>query len=171
MAHHWGLPCLAACYGTDALEAGTWQGAGEVALDPFMAGLAGPDIVTGMGLAESYTLLYPEQLILDDDLYHRARYYLMAMDVDKETLALDSIRAVGPGGNFLGQKHTREHIRTSLVRSVTHQLGSDNKYRDPHEAALEKADWILKNHHPEPLEAAKQAELARILGAADAELN
>jgi trimethylamine--corrinoid protein Co-methyltransferase len=171
MAHHWGLPCLAACYGTDALEASTWQGAGEVALDPFMAGLAGPDIVTGMGLVESYTLLYPEQLILDDDLYHRARYYLMGMDVNPETLAVDAIRAVGPGGNFLGQKHTREHIRTSLVRSVTHQLGPDNKYRDPHEVALEKVDWILKNHHPEPLEDTMQAELTRILGAADAELN
>jgi trimethylamine--corrinoid protein Co-methyltransferase len=171
MAHHWGLPCLAACYGTDALEASTWQGAGEVALDPFMAGLAGPDIVTGMGLVESYTLLYPEQLILDDDLYHRARYYLMGMDVNPETLAVDAIRAVGPGGNFLGQKHTREHIRTSLVRSVTHQLGPDNKYRHPREVALEKVDWILKNHHPEPLEDTKQAELTRILGAADAELN
>jgi trimethylamine--corrinoid protein Co-methyltransferase len=171
MAHHWGLPCLAACYGTDALEASTWQGAGEVALDPFMAGLAGPDIVTGMGLVESYTLLYPEQLILDDDLYHRARYYLMGMDVNPETLAVDAIRAVGPGGNFLGQKHTREHIRTSLVRSVTHQLGPDNKYRHPREVALEKVDWILKNHHPEPLEDTMQAELTRILGAADAELN
>jgi trimethylamine--corrinoid protein Co-methyltransferase len=130
-----------------------------------------PDIVTGMGLAESYTLLYPEQLILDDDLYHRARYYLMGMDVNPETLAVDAIRAVGPGGNFLGQKHTREHIRTSLVRSVTHQLGSDNKYRHPHQVALEKLDWILKNHHPEPLEAAQQAELSRILKSADEELN
>ena len=110
MAHHWGLPCLAACYGTDALEAGTWQGAGEVALDPFMAGLVSPDIVTGMGLAETYTLLYPEQLILDDDLYHRARYYLMAMDVNEETLAVDAIRAVGPGREFPGpEAHPRAY--------------------------------------------------------------
>ncbi len=171
MAHHWGLPCLAACYGTDALEAGSWQGAGEVALDPFMAGLVSPEIVTGMGLAETYTLLYPEQLILDDDLYHRARYYLMGMEVNQETLAVEAIRAVGPGGNFLGQKHTREHFRTSLVRGVAQQLGTDNKYRQPREVALEKVDWILKNHHPEPLEASKQAELALILKAADAELN
>ena len=171
MAHHWGLPCLGSAYGTDALAAGTWQGGSEVALDPFMIGLVSPDIVTGMGLSETYTLLYPEQLILDDDLYHRARYYLMAMDVNEETLAVSAIRAVGPGGNFLGQKHTRQHIRSSLVRGVAQQLGPDNKYRDPHEVALEKVRWILENHHPEPLEAAKKAELTRILEAADAELN
>lgn len=171
MAHHWGLPCLGSAYGTDAHEAGTWQGGSEVALDPFMTGLVSPEIVTGMGLSETYTLLYPEQIILDDDLYHRARYYLLGMEVNEETLALNAIRAVGPGGNFLGQKHTREHIRTALVRGAAQQLGPDNKYRDPRQVALEKVDWILKNYQPEALEAAKQAELTRILAAADAELN
>jgi trimethylamine--corrinoid protein Co-methyltransferase len=170
MAHHWGLPSLAACYGTDALQAGTWQGGSEVALDPFMAGLVSPEIVTGMGLAESYTLLYPEQLLLDDDQYHRARYYLKTLEIDEETLAVDTIRRVGPGGNFLAQKHTRQHIPTSLVRGISHQLGADNKYRDPHTVAIEKLDWILKNHQPKPLDPSQQAELTRLLQAADKEL-
>jgi hypothetical protein len=36
--------------------------------------------------------------------------------------------------------------------------------------ARERVRWILDNHEPEPLEAAQQAELARILAAADREL-
>jgi trimethylamine:corrinoid methyltransferase-like protein len=171
MAHHWRMPSLGACYGTDAHEAGTWQGAGEVALDPFLAGLAGADIVTGMGLSETYTLLYPEQIIMDNDLYQRARYQLMALEVNEETLALDTVQAVGPGGHYLGQRHTRNHIRESLVRGITHQIGDDGKYRDPRQVAIEKVDWIRKNHQPEPLETTKQAELTRILAAADKEIN
>ena len=170
MAHHWGMASLGACYGTDAHEPGTWQGAGEVALDPLLAGLAGADIVTGMGLSETYTLLYPEQIILDDDLYQRARYLLMDLEVSPETLALDTVHAVGPGGHFLGQRHTREHFRQSLVRGITHQLGEDGKYREPRDVAIEKVNWIRQNHHPEPLEPEKQAELKHILAAADKEL-
>jgi trimethylamine--corrinoid protein Co-methyltransferase len=171
MAHHWGMPALGACYGTDAKEAGTWQAAAEPALDPFIAGLVGPEIVTGMGLSETYTLLYPEQLIMDDDLYQRARYYLMNLEVNTETLALDAIHAVGPGGHFLAQKHTRIHMRDSLRRGITHQVGPDGKYQDAREYAIEKVKWILANHQPEPLDSAKQTELTRILGAADKEMN
>lgn len=170
MAHHWGMPSLGACYGTDAVKPGTWQSAAEPALDPFLAGLVSPEIVTGMGLAHTYTRLFPEQIILDDDLYQRARAYLQHMDVDDESLAMETIRNVGPGGHFLGQKHTRDHMRTSLTRGVTHQLDAQNKYRDPLEVARERVRTILETHKPEPLEASKQAELTRILSAADKEL-
>ncbi|HEX9091252.1 MAG TPA: trimethylamine methyltransferase family protein, partial [Anaerolineales bacterium] len=118
----------------------------------------------------TYTLLYPEQIIMDDDLYQRARYLLMDLEVNDETLALDTIQAVGPGGHYLGQKHTRNHFRESLVRGITHQMGEDGKYRDPRQVAIDKVDWILKNHQPEPLEPAKQNELKRILESADKEL-
>ena len=170
MAHHWGMPSLGACYGTDSVSPGTWQSAAEPALDSFLAGLASPEIVTGMGLARTYTRLFPEQIILDDDLYQRARAYLQHMDVDDESLAMESIRKVGPGGHFLGQKHTRDHMRTSLVRGVTHQLDAQNKYRDPVEVARERVRSIIENHKPEPLEKNQQAELTRILAAADKEL-
>jgi trimethylamine--corrinoid protein Co-methyltransferase len=123
-----------------------------------------------MGLARTYTRLYPEQIILDEDLYQRGRAYLMQVEVCEDSLAMDAIRAVGPGGHFLGQKHTRQHIRTSLVRGVTHELDGNSKYRDPREVARDRVKWILENHHPEPLEKSQQAELARILSAADKEL-
>jgi len=170
IAHHWGMPCLGACYGTDSIETGTWQSAAEPALDPFLAGLVSPEIVTGMGLARTYTRLYPEQIILDNDLYQRARAYLSQMEVSEETLALEAVRNVGPGGHFLAQKHTRVHMRDSLIRGITHELDAESKYRDPREVAREHVRWILENHQPEPLEQAKQDELTRILTAAGKEL-
>jgi trimethylamine:corrinoid methyltransferase-like protein len=170
MAHHWGLPSLGACFGTDSPAAGTWQAAAEVVLDPVLAGLTSPEIVTGMGLDRTYTLLYPEGLLLDDDIYQRARHALMALDVDDETLALDVVASVGPGGHFLAEKHTRTHMRTSLRRGLPHELAPDGGYRDPVEVARERVAWIRANHHPDPLEPAQQAELARILAAADREI-
>ncbi len=169
MAHHWGLPSMAACFGTDSKEAGTWQAGVEVALDPFLAGLTSPEIVTGLGLDRTYTLLYPEAIVLDDDIYQRARYALMAAEVDDETLAVDVIAAVGPGGHYLYEPHTRTHMRTAMTRALTHELGEGTGYRDPIEVARERVEWIRANHHPEPLEPAQQAELTRILAAADEE--
>jgi trimethylamine--corrinoid protein Co-methyltransferase len=170
MAHHWDMPAFGGAFGTESPEPGTWQTAADVALDPLLVGLAGAEWATGIGLNRNFTLLYPEAIILDDDLYHRARYALKALDVSEETLALESIRNVGPGGHFLRERHTRKHMRTAMVPALTHHRDERGQYRDPREVAREKVMWILENYEPEPLETAVQTELARILAAADREL-
>jgi trimethylamine--corrinoid protein Co-methyltransferase len=92
------------------------------------------------------------------------------MDIEPETLALDVIESVGPGGHFLSQKHTRKHMRTSMVRGIIHQLDPMGQYRDPVEYAREKVTWILENHHPEPPSEDVQKEIDIILKSADKEL-
>ena len=171
MAHHWGMPALGGAFGTESPELCDWQSAAEVAIDPLLVALSGAEIVTGIGLRDTYTLLYPEALILDDDLYHRARYNLLNMEVSSETLAVDVIANVKPGGHFLSQKHTRKHMRTAMKRSVLQQLDALGTYRDPVEYAREQVAWILENHHPEPLPGDVQKEIDRILAAADHELS
>jgi trimethylamine--corrinoid protein Co-methyltransferase len=170
IAHHWGMPSFGGAFGTESPEPGTWQAAADVACDPLLIGLAGAEWVTGMGLNRSFTLLHPEAIILDDDLYHRARYALKTIEVNDETLALDAIQNVGPGGHFLRQKHTRKHMRTAMKPAITHQRNEEGRYREPREVAREKVRWILDTHQPEALEEARQAELTRILAAADHEL-
>lgn len=170
IAHHWGMPSLAGGFGTDSSQPGTWQAAAEVALHPFVLGLMGAEMVTGIGLNETYTLLYPEAIILDDELYHRARYSLQEMRVDPETLALEAIENVGPGGHFLREPHTRAHMGKGMLPGLAHQVDAGGKFRDPVEVAREKVAWILENHQPQALERAKRQELARILEAAEREL-
>ena len=170
MAHHWGMPSLGGAFGTESPELDCWQSAAEVATDPLLVSLAGAEIVTGIGLRNTYTLLYPEAIILDDDIYHRARHSLLAMEVSPETLAVDIISAVKPGGHFLSQKHTRKYMRTAMKRTVLQQLDPMGNYRHPVEYAREKVAWILENHHVEPPSAHVQRELDRILTAADKEL-
>jgi trimethylamine--corrinoid protein Co-methyltransferase len=157
------MPALGGAYGTDSAQVDTWQAAAEVALDPLLVGLSGCEIVTGLGLRETYTLLYPEAVILDDDIYHRARYSLMEMEVSPETLAVEVISEVGPGGHFLAQKHTRKHMRQAMQRAITQQLDPQGSYKVAIDAAREKFNWIFENHNPEPLETSLRKELARLL--------
>jgi trimethylamine--corrinoid protein Co-methyltransferase len=169
LAHMWGVPTLAGLFGTDALEPG-WQSAGDSAACLMLCALCGAETGSGMGLLEGCTVLYPEELVLDTDIYHRVRIDAAGLDTSREAVALDVIKAVGPRGHFLGQRHTRDHMRKRQFSDLTAQPGATERYRDPIEVAREKTDWILEHHHPEPLEESQQAELTRILQAAQGEL-
>jgi trimethylamine--corrinoid protein Co-methyltransferase len=170
LAHHWGVPAESAACGTDSPVPGTWQAGVEEAMDFVQAAQEGSDLLPSIGLVNVYTLFYPEHIILGDDIYQRARYAIMDVDVGDESLALEAIAEVGPGGHFLAHKHTRRHMRAAVTPAITHQPGPDGAFRDPLEVAREKAEWIRREYRPEPLAADKAAALAKILAAADAEL-
>ena len=170
LAHHWGVPAESATCGTDSPAPGTWQAGVEEALDLVQAAQEGSELLPSIGLVNVYTLFYPEHIILGDDIYQRARYAIMDIDVDDEALALEAIADVGPGGHFLAHKHTRRHMRAAVKPAITHQPGPDGAFRDALEVAREKAEWIWREYRPQPLEADKAAALAKILAAADAEL-
>jgi trimethylamine--corrinoid protein Co-methyltransferase len=122
-----------------------------------------------MGLMRGSTLLYPEALVMDSEIYHSIRSNLAGIDTREEMLALDVIKAVGHRGHYLRQKHTRKHIRQLQLSELTGQPDPEGGFRDPVEVAREKTDWILENHHPQPLEEHQQRELTRILDAAERE--
>jgi trimethylamine--corrinoid protein Co-methyltransferase len=86
-------------------------------------------------------------------------------------MALDIIQNVGPRGHFLGERHTREFMHKLDYSEIVYISKSDGGYRDPFEMAREKTDWILENHHPEPLSKEQKSELTRILKAAEKELS
>jgi trimethylamine--corrinoid protein Co-methyltransferase len=170
LAHMWGVPTLAGIFGTDAQTPG-WQSAADAATVLMLNALCGAETGSGMGLLESCTLLYPEEIVLDTDLYHRVRIDLAGLDTSREALALDVIKAVGPRGHFLRQKHTRNHMRKREFSDLASQPVAGGGYHEAVEVAREKVNWILENHHPEPLDEAAQAEFKRILATAERELS
>ena len=169
IAHMWGVPTLAAVYGPDAEEPG-WEAAKASASNLLMCALCGAETGSGMGLLASCTVLYPEELVLDTDIYHQIRINAAGLDTSREELALDIIKDVGPRGHYLSHRHTRTNMRKRRFSDITRQLGPDGSIRDPIEVAREKTDWILESHNPEPLAEEQQAELDRILQAAEREL-
>ncbi len=169
LAHMWGVPTLAGIFGTDAQVPG-WQQAADSGSCLLLLALLGAETGSGLGLLESCTLLYPEAIVLDTDIYHRVRIDLAGFDTSSEALALDVIKEVGPRGHFLRQRHTRTHLRRRQFSDLVVQILPEGGYREPVEVAREKVRWILENHYPEPLEEVQQAELKRILVAAEGEL-
>jgi trimethylamine--corrinoid protein Co-methyltransferase len=168
LAHMWGVPTLAGTFSGDAPEPGSW-GVGEGAC-AMLCALCGAETGSGMGLLKSSTVLYPEAMVLDTEVYHDIRENLAGLDLSQEELALDVIEAVGPRGHFLKHRHTRRNMRKLGYSELTAQPTPGGGYRDPIEVAREKTDWILENHHPEPLDEAQQAEFKHILQAAEQEL-
>jgi trimethylamine--corrinoid protein Co-methyltransferase len=169
LAHMWGVPTLAGI-GTEAETSG-WESASGIASNMLLCALCGADTASGLGLRETCTLLTPEALVLDSDIYHLVRVDASGVDTSSEAFALNVIKAVGPRGHFLAQRHTRRHLRKLEFSELTSQPKEGGGYRDPIEVAREKTDWILENHHPEPLSEMQSQELQRILEVAEQELN
>jgi trimethylamine--corrinoid protein Co-methyltransferase len=168
LAHDWGVPTLAGAFGMDATEPATWQLGRDSVYTTLMVPLAGADLVTGGGMLKASTLLVPEQIIFDDEIYHTHCILAEGADTSADGLALEVIAAVGPRGHFLAQKHTRRHMREIWIPGLTHPRPSlDGKpLPDIRRRAREELDRILVEHEPEPLEEAAQAELQAILDAA-----
>jgi trimethylamine--corrinoid protein Co-methyltransferase len=172
IAHDWGVPILGGAFGVDCTEPVSWQLGRDSVYTALLTPLAGADIVVGMGLLKASTLLVPEQIILDDEIYHTHRMLAEGVDTSADGLALDVIAAVGPRGHFLAQRHTRQHMRKMWIPQLTHPRPPTNgeSLPDIRRRAKAELDRILTEHEPEPLGEAAQAELDTILDAAAQEL-
>jgi trimethylamine--corrinoid protein Co-methyltransferase len=170
LAHHFSLPTLGSFGGSDALQPG-WRSAKE-GWAGFFSALAGSEMVVGVGGMASASTLYPENLILDCDLYHDFLITSGGVEVSPETLGLDMIKRVGPRGYYLMEPHTIEHLRRIPFSELI--LETSRKGRTGAEAELETAreqvKAIIETHRPDPLDSQVENELARIIAAADREI-
>ena len=117
----------------------------------------------GCDLALSASL---DQLILDAEIYEHARAYLRRFELNDDTLALDVIHKVGPGGHFLGEKHTLEHFKKEIwSRELSDTFILDSAAKGTvTERAKAKVREILATHRAPPIEEAVHREMGRILG-------
>jgi trimethylamine--corrinoid protein Co-methyltransferase len=172
LAHDWGVPSLAGIHGLDHAEPATWQLGRDSVYTALLCSLVGTDIGTGLGMLNASTVLQPEQIIFDDEIYHTHRRLVQGLDIGGDGLAVDVISLVGPRGHFLAQRHTRDHIGERWIPELSHPrfgLG-DQASPDIRQRARAKLDKILAEHQPEPLERAAQTELRAILASAELEL-
>jgi trimethylamine---corrinoid protein Co-methyltransferase len=65
------------------------------------------------GLHASY-----EKMILDAELLGMIEAFLEPVAVDDESLALDAIAEVGPGGHFFGAEHTQSRFKTAFHKPM-----------------------------------------------------
>jgi len=169
LAHDWGVPSLGGAFSTDSPQPGSWQLGRDSVYTSLFTPLAGADMVEGLGLLRAATLLLPEQIIYDDEIYHTHRVLVEGIDTSTDKLALDVIQTVGPGGHYLAQKHTRRTIRDIWLPKLTHPAPtmSGKPSPDVRQRARATLEKILTEHQPEPLPMDIQVELQNIIKAAE----
>jgi len=105
--------CPSAVHGgkTDACHAGIRTGMEKMAsmLLPVLSGAIGIGTVGHLENARTYS---PVQLVIDNLIAKIVRRMVRGIEVSDDTLALNLIRAVGPGGHFIDQMHTLAHARS-----------------------------------------------------------
>jgi trimethylamine--corrinoid protein Co-methyltransferase len=163
------IPLSMGSFATGAKEP-NWQAGVDNSLSTFMASIVMSDMLLGVGFLHGSRIWSYAEMLMDCEIFSIIRQMMQGIVVDDETLALDAIRAVGPGGNFLTQKHTRRHMRELFVP----QFMDRRPYNEWQERRDGAADWatakarqILETHQPEPLDPRLSAELQRIIDAAE----
>jgi trimethylamine--corrinoid protein Co-methyltransferase len=123
-----------------------------------------PDIVLGLGGLGGTTS--PEAMLIDNEIVDYALRFAQGIEVNEETLAVDVIDKAGPGGHFLGEKHTLKHFRERwMPRLDVDSLETWEKegIKSLGELAHEKVKEILAKHKPAPLPEDVDREISRIL--------
>ncbi len=169
LADFYRVPLSMGAFATGAKEPG-WQSAVDNSFSSFMAVSTGADMLLGAGLLHGSRILSYEMLVMDAEIWSIARAMSRGIVVNDETLALDAIRAVGPGGNFLALKQTKKHMRElwqpTLIDRRPYNVWEE-KRDGARDWAREKAQAILRDHHPAPLDERLAAELRRIIASVE----
>ena len=164
LGHHYGLPVMSTFGGSDLLDPARWETAKEDAVDAFYICATGPDMLPCMGMMETYTLLHPEKLILDDDIIQSVRSMTRGIPIDAGTLNVEEIGNVGPGGHFLDNAYTLNNLRNLWNPGICHHWQPEaGKFSDAVAAARQKLQKILDNHVPAPLDTSSCRELEHII--------
>ncbi len=154
LCRRWGLPLVGMSFGGDAKDADE-QAVLEAGYYGFGAVLAGVDMVFDAGCVEGGLLFSPVLAVIADELVGMTRGAMEPLVVDEETIALDVIRAVGPGEVFLGEDHTLAHFRELWTPQMLDWRGRREWEADGgktlRERATERVFEILGSHRVPPL--------------------
>jgi len=120
-------------------------------------------------MIEASSLLNMPRMLFDREVFRAVDIITDGIKINSETLAFDMIREVGPQGNFLTQRRTVKELPKMWPESILFEKPEvpGEKYRNAEEVAHEAIDWVLKNHHPAPLDESVKQELRKIVTAAD----
>ena len=136
--------------------------------------LSGSEIViecTSSGIENTALSIY-EQAVIANEVCDMVSRILRGIEVNPDTLAIDVIREVGPGGQFLTLPHTREFYKTEQWDGkISNRMERDEWVAsgkpDIRQRAREEVKRILTTHHPEPLPPEAQRRLHEIVEEAE----
>jgi trimethylamine--corrinoid protein Co-methyltransferase len=144
----------------------------ESALWILWTAFSGANLVHDVGYIDSGMTCSYEMIVLCDEVISFVRRLMGGIEITRETLAMDTIDEVGPGGDYLGATHTARHFRQVWYPKVLdrhpYQGWVDAGQPTAIETARKIARQAIATHTPQPLPAATIEALNAIVAEADA---
>ena len=171
---HYGLPCSGNVHLSDSNLPDFQYGYEKAATFSFalaagieMWGIVGYSAAGHMGTNPGVSSL--EGLVLDNECFGYMSRVLKGIEINSNTLALDVIKDIGIGGNFLSHKHTLDNFKNELWEPELFNRENYTNWfthgkKNVVENAIAKTDKIIKDNWPcEPaIEKSKISELKKI---------
>ena len=173
MAHYYGLPCygFGGCSDSKFPDA---QAGAEVMMNAMVAALSGVNLIHDCGYLAGGSVGSMEMAVITNEIAGMVQRIARGVEVNDETLAVDVIREVGPGGHFLSHKHTLKWVRDAFMPQLFDRTSEVTWMKagkkQIYEIARDKAKKILKEHSPEPLPKDVQQKITEIVKKAEKEL-
>ena len=149
------------------------QAAIEAAVSVVIAALSGANLIHDVGYLESGLLGSFDMLVMSDEVIGMAKRILGGVTVTPETLAVDVIEQVGPGGHYLTQEHTRQHFKTetwfpALMDRQMRRSWEASGRKTMAERVRAKVVDILEHHEPMPIPTGVETRLKEMVAQAEA---
>lgn len=164
LAQYYGLPFFGTAGCTDAKFPDP-QAAAEAAFSCLSSALAGANLVHDSGWLDHGSVASPAYMVLVNEVLYMVRQFLKGLVVNEETLAVDIIDKVGPGGHYLNEEHTLRHFREVWYSELFDRAMLDQwrqKGGKRFEERLREATQKAMAHVPKPLPAEVLRELDRM---------
>jgi len=113
LAQFYNLPSFSIAGCTDA-QLFDQQAAMEAGFNLLMSALAGGNLIHDLGYIGVGLTLSLEYLVLCNEGVGAAKFMTRGVDINPNTLALDVIKNVGPGGHFLTEQHTLDYFKQEM---------------------------------------------------------
>lgn len=147
----------------------------ESGLTMLLTTLSGANITYGAGCLESGLTFDFAKFILDIENFTRVQKVISGIDLSDECMALDVIKEVGPGGEFMTHPHTFKHMREMSAARIFDRRNRQawmelTGGKDVTERAYGEAERILAEHKPVPVPAAAINAMEAIIKDFEAQL-
>lgn len=171
--HYYGLPM----WGTVGSEAMVMdeQAGMDHALTTLLAAMDGTNLIHDVGYLGQGLIANPAMLVMCNELIGWIKRFQRGFAIAPETIALDVIGKVGPGGNYLSEEHTFKHLRNEIWHPKLANRDNPDGWKQKGcktygDVVTEKARNILATYKPEPLLPEVQERLAALVQQAQQDL-
>lgn len=109
-----------------------------------------------------------EKMVIDADLLRMLAEFQKPLIVDRDTLALEAVRDVGPGGHYFGTEHTQDRYRTAFYSPLVSDWRNFESWEqagkpDAAQHANRVYKELLAGYQKPDLEKAVEQELAEFV--------